>query len=371
MATIDQILGTGKTAIPKLTPVAPPPVDSSLSGAANSVGSSVVAPSAKNGTEGDGSQPKATPEPQKSVTPNPPSSLSINTDATRIVGEAGKDVMPSGAGRPGLSYVQMYDLLAPKPETEEERVKREKREKREAIFSAIGDGISALSNLYFTTQYAPNAYNPSQSMSAKARERWDRLRAERDAKRRAYNEGYLKVVMMDDAKGREDRSWRHTLERERILDKRADAAQERAERKAEQDEQMFQAKLALQYGKLTEQGYRNRIAEIKAGKAAELTDAEIRRLNRVGTGKSGGGRPGEYPWYDRDGNLHYAHSYEAMRQNAELHGTFDERTQTSSQTKTQTSGRKTTTTTTNTTKPAKGTSKKPERTKKTGITNWK
>lgn len=65
-------------------------------------------------------------------------------------------------------------------ETPEEKKKREKRERRSKLFSAIGDGISALSNLYFTTKGAPSMYDPSLSLSKRNQERIDRLRKERE-----------------------------------------------------------------------------------------------------------------------------------------------------------------------------------------------
>lgn len=73
------------------------------------------------------------------------------------------------------------------PETEEERAAREKREKRNKMFSALGDGISALSNLFFTTKGAPNMYNPQTSMSEATRKRMEMARAARDKEREAYN----------------------------------------------------------------------------------------------------------------------------------------------------------------------------------------
>ena len=184
-----------------------------------------------------------------------------------------------------MSYVELFEALNPdKPETPAQRAAREKKEKREAVFSAIGDGISALSNLFFTTQYAPNSYDPSKGMSAKARERFEKLRQEREAAKRAYAEGYIRAASMDDANNRDNRNWRHQLEREAIADKRAEAKEQREDRKAELNELMWQAKYALQQGKLTEQGYRNTIAEVKAGLIEELTEAQINRLNRGGGG---------------------------------------------------------------------------------------
>lgn len=98
-------------------------------------------------------QPTSTPQQQ-------PQAQAPVTDAAAVVGDPGTD-------KPRLSYAEMYQLLNPnKPETAEERAKREKREKSEAAIAAVGDTISALSNLYFTSQYAPNAYDPSKGVTA-------------------------------------------------------------------------------------------------------------------------------------------------------------------------------------------------------------
>lgn len=149
-----------------------------------------------------------------------------------------------------MSYVELYEAMnRDKPETAEERARREKREKSEAILSAVGDGISALSNLFFTSRYAPNAYDPSKGMSAKARERWDRLRKEREARRREYNEGYMRASMLDRDAERDDRNWRHTLERERIAD-------ERYEVKAAQDKAMADLNEQLRRHQITAAEYK-------------------------------------------------------------------------------------------------------------------
>lgn len=82
-------------------------------------------------------------------------------------------------------------------ETEEERKKREKRERMSKVFSAIGDGISALSNLYFTTQGAPNMYTGENTLSARNQERIDRLKKEREGdsdRRLAIYQGIYKTV---------------------------------------------------------------------------------------------------------------------------------------------------------------------------------
>lgn len=84
----------------------------------------------------------------------------------------------------GSSYQELEEFLreqmkAVKPETEEERKKREKREKVNGIISGISDMGRALANLYFTSQYAPNAYQ-GETMSDKYQARLDKAKAQRD-----------------------------------------------------------------------------------------------------------------------------------------------------------------------------------------------
>ena len=61
-------------------------------------------------------------------------------------------------------------------ETDEERKKREKREKTQAIISGIADMGSALSNLGWATQGAPNMYDPKEGMAPKYQELFDKKR---------------------------------------------------------------------------------------------------------------------------------------------------------------------------------------------------
>lgn len=68
----------------------------------------------------------------------------------------------------------------------EQRKADAKRQRSRAIVSAVGDGLSALSNLYFTTQYAPNMNTGRGELSAKNVERWDKYVKARDAKLAEY-----------------------------------------------------------------------------------------------------------------------------------------------------------------------------------------
>lgn len=145
---------------------------------------------------------------------------------------------PADGGNQRMSYVEMFQKMSPyKPPTEEELEKERKKEKREKIFAAIGDGIAALSNLFFTTQGAPNAYDPKNSLSAKAQERWDKLKKERDENGRYYTAAYMQAMKNDEEGARDDRNWRHQLEREGIQDQRyADDIAHRDKREGIEDE---------------------------------------------------------------------------------------------------------------------------------------
>lgn len=231
MAALDDILGgSGYSGFRKTTmKVSPPPIASTLQGAHNTVGSQSVS--------------VAQPKPKPSTTPQVQSLSTIpekqvpGADATKLVGKPGE--VPQPAEQPQMSYVEMFKMLNPeRPETTEEKAKREKREKGEAALAAVGDSISALSNLWFTSQYAPNAYDPSKGMSATTKDRWDKLRQEREATRRAYSDGYMRAMAMDEAKDREDRNWRHTIEREKIADERYEVKEARDKALADLNEQL-------------------------------------------------------------------------------------------------------------------------------------
>lgn len=172
-------------------------------------------------------------EPKDAVTVTKKAPLQTSADAKPT-----EAAPPAKAPERKMSYVEMFQKMSPyKPPTEEELEKERKKEKREKIFAAIGDGIAALSNLFFTTQGAPNAYDPKNSLSAKAKERWDKLKKERDENGRYYTAAYMQAMKNDEEGARDDRNWRHQLEREGIQDQRyADDIAHRDKREGIEDE---------------------------------------------------------------------------------------------------------------------------------------
>lgn len=255
-----------------------------------------------------------------------------------------------------LSYTELYKKLNPyTPPTAEELEKEKKKQKRDQIFAAIGDGISALSNLFFTTQYAPNMYTGKNTMSECTKVRYDKLMKEREGKEKEYYEGLMRARIADEERDDRERKWQRQLGLDDYNRMRNDAKEER-------DRQLFELNLQLQGNKISaseadakRKGIEAKYAEELEKARLETEKAKVRYYNRGG----GSGKAGEYPWYDSDGNKHFARSYEAMRQNAIDNGTWNEETQAS--TTEVKSGRGKTVKISETTKPGKGHSSKPQK----------
>ena len=79
-------------------------------------------------------------------------------------------------------------------ETPEQRKAREKKERQKKMWGAISDGISALSNLYFSNKGAPIQYDPTQTMTGKAQERFDQLMKEREKRKDDYLTHYMRLL---------------------------------------------------------------------------------------------------------------------------------------------------------------------------------
>ena len=160
--------------------------------------------------------------------------------------------VPGGGGVGG--YEELFKKLNPyTPPTPEELEKEKKKQKRAQIFAAIGDGITALSNLYFASQYAPSMYDGKNTMSERAKVSYDKMVKERDEKTAAYTNGLMKARQADEAAADKERSWQrqlgldeearqrykesiqHRNERDRIADERY--TQEQADKKARTDEE--------------------------------------------------------------------------------------------------------------------------------------
>lgn len=197
-----------------------------------------------------------------------------------------------------MSYEDMFKKLNPyQPPTEEELKKERKKQRREQIFAAIGDGISALSNLYFATQYAPNMYSGRNTASQRTKERWDRLAAERNANMTAYINGLMKARQADDAYNDNERAWKRQLGLDKIKQKRDEEADERARAEEERKKELHPFAVRTAEGKA-------KAAEAEAEYADEYERSRIRR-NDAAAGASDASASASRSrarYYDRGGS---------------------------------------------------------------------
>lgn len=214
-----------------------------------------------------------------SKTDIPPASIAASVPKESL----NKTIDVAGKPQPRLSYEQMFKILNPyTPLTPEQKAEEERKQRREKTIAAIGDGISALSNLYFTTQYAPNAFNAQNSASKKTRERWDRLNKEREANMNAYIQGLMRARQADEAKDQADKEWERAIGLDKAKAEQAKAEEERAKAKEKRDQEIHNLNLQLKGNQITEAEHKAKVAEVQAKYAPALQRSIIEKNNRVG-----------------------------------------------------------------------------------------
>lgn len=98
-----------------------------------------------------------------------------------------------------LSYADMYKMLNPElNETDEQRANREKKERTKARIAALGDGLRALSNIYFATKGAKVVHNPESDMTKAVNKRKAYMDAQREKNRASWLAGYQRALALDE-----------------------------------------------------------------------------------------------------------------------------------------------------------------------------
>lgn len=268
---------------------------------------------------------------------NPQSSTSTDTEhVTSALSPEQQQRVDATAGidRQIKLYRDWLDAEAHRPETEEQRKKRERKEKSKRIIAAVSDGISALSNLYFTSQYAPNMYNHEKgSMTTAVGKRLEQLKAEREKKRDQYFNFSLKLGDLENQRAATLRELEAQQERQKL-------AREKAQREAEQhgwaaalqpDKQREQA------GKANKAEQEAIAAQAVAEAAPELQQAKIATErarkgsldasaanSRASAAAHGRSNVSEFSAWDEHGNEHKFRTKEAAEAYAKQHGTWKE-----------------------------------------------
>ena len=98
-----------------------------------------------------------------------------------------------------LSYADMYKILNPElNETAEQRANREKKERTKARIAALGDGLRALSNIYFATNGAKVVHNPESDMTKAVNKRKAYMDEQREKNRASWLAGYQRALALDE-----------------------------------------------------------------------------------------------------------------------------------------------------------------------------
>lgn len=194
-----------------------------------------------------------------------------------------------------LNYEAMTKML--NEQGEQGRTKKaedeEKRRRRKQLFNAIGDGVAALSNLYFTTQGAPSVqYDPRGSLSARSQARWDAIDANRKAEEeKAY---VLQQQAMDralkEAKERRDEQRQAEIDRKNDEYRQKQLDQQAQYRAQNLELQRYRADLEAQAKK---EGFQNK---------KELEEYKQGQLNARANVKQGGSS-GNTPIYLQSGEV--------------------------------------------------------------------
>lgn len=135
---------------------------------------------------------------------------------------------PAEAPKRRTTYEDIIRQIYPemdekKRKEEEERIKRKK--KRDSTIAAIGDALTAMANIAATTRYASPADVTTNNMSKKVKERYDKIKADRDKNYEAYRQMLARAQQLDaqqyendvvrDSKAREkanDDAWKRFMD---------------------------------------------------------------------------------------------------------------------------------------------------------------
>lgn len=176
------------------------------------------------------------------------------------------------------------------PETEDERKKRVKRERANAIIAALGDGISAISNMVTSSKGAPSMYEAQNGMLPKWRERYDKAKAARKER----EDNYLNYTAKMQELANQNSEWKRKIAIDEANQDRLDAELARKQALAAAQAGRIAAQNAKDevmtaYYKTKEEyislGYELDKAESAARVAKDKAIAE--KAKKSGNGKSG------------------------------------------------------------------------------------
>lgn len=212
-----------------------------------------------------------------------------------------------------MSYADMFQKLsASQEETPEQKARREKREKTRATIAAIGDGLRALSNVYFATQGAKVVHDPNSDMTTAMAKRKALLDEQRKKNNTAWQNGYLKALALDEEAKKNKETLAETVRYHNQLANNRDRVGDQKDRSLDQkDTQLDQSQQRIDLSKLKytdEQQYKKDLLAIKQAEldgklshwAAQDATAKLResRVAAKASASSGGKNTTQGYWYE-------------------------------------------------------------------------
>lgn len=134
-----------------------------------------------------------------------------------------------------LSYADMYKMLNPEQEeTAEQKERREKKERTKARIAAIGDGLRALSNIYFATKGAKVVHNPESDMTKVVNKRKEYMDAQRERNQAAWLAGYQRAMALDEEARKNDLTLAEQMRYHDIIAKNNDSKNDLSQQRIDQ-----------------------------------------------------------------------------------------------------------------------------------------
>lgn len=158
--------------------------------------------------------------------------------------------------------------------TKEELEKERRRQRTERIISSASDAGRALANLFATSEYAPNAYEGN-VMTERMQQRFDRLKAEREADADRYYNYAMTLGRIKDAQAQQA----YQRGRDKVADAYRAAAEKRAQEQADFERSLDPYKLQEQIGDTAKAGYEAEKKRIEAEYAPLIQAADLALKN--------------------------------------------------------------------------------------------
>ena len=203
-----------------------------------------------------------------------------------------------------MGYAEMFKAMQEdNVETPEQRKARERRERNEAIIRSVGDGISALSDLYFATKNGAKGFvmrDPKNSLTARFNERKKRLDAERKEREKLYLAGYQRAQALDEEARKNNMTLAETVRYHNMMAADRERGRDQGDRKLDQGDR----RLDLTEKRITnDKEYKDAYLEIrrqeKDGKLThwEAQDAVAAARAKISAAKGGGNKGLQGYWY--------------------------------------------------------------------------